>query len=87
MRSRKAIPLRNKTFFEGSDQKSLFIISKKRAGPTVLFLPYHGDESGGYLTADRYADLKVLRGNLIVVPRLNLFAILAKKRIGLSVRI
>lgn len=75
-----------KTFFEGSDQEVVvYHLQGREAGPTVLiFAGIHGDESGGYLTADRYADLKVLRGNLIVVPRLNLFAILAKKRIGLS---
>lgn len=75
-----------KTFFKGSDQEvDVYHLRGREAGPTVLiFAGVHGDESGGYLTADRYADLKVLKGNLIVVPRLNLFAILAKKRIGLS---
>ncbi len=75
-----------KTFFKGSDQEVVvYHLQGRGAGPTVLiFAGIHGDESGGYLTADRYADLKVLRGNVIVVPRLNLFAILAKKRIGLS---
>jgi Carboxypeptidase controlling helical cell shape catalytic len=75
-----------KTFFKGSDQEvDVYHLQGREGGPTVLiFAGIHGDESGGYLTADRYADLKVLKGNLIVVPRLNLFAILAKKRIGLS---
>jgi predicted deacylase len=75
-----------KTFFRGSDQEvEVYHLHGREAGPTVLiFSGIHGDESGGYLTADRYADLKVIKGNLIVVPRLNLFAILAKKRIGLS---
>jgi hypothetical protein len=75
-----------KTFFKGSDQEvDVYHLQGREGGPTVLvFSGIHGDESGGYLTADRYADLKVLKGNLIVVPRLNLFAILAKRRIGLS---
>jgi Carboxypeptidase controlling helical cell shape catalytic len=75
-----------KTFFKGSDQEvDVYYLQGRQAGPTVLiFAGIHGDESGGYVTADRYADLKVLKGNLIVVPRLNLFAILARKRIGLS---
>ena len=75
-----------KTFFKGSDQEvDVYHLQGRETGPTVLiFAGVHGDESGGHLTADRYADLKVLKGNLIVVPRLNLFAILAKKRIGLS---
>jgi hypothetical protein len=73
-------------FFKGTDQEvEIYHHSGKESGPTVLiFAGIHGDESGGYLTADRYADLKVIRGNLIVVPRLNLFAILTRKRIGLS---
>jgi hypothetical protein len=75
-----------KTFFKGSDQEvDVYDLQGREAGPTVLiFAGIHGDESGGYLTADRYAELNVLKGNLIVVPRLNLFAILAKKRMGLS---
>ena len=44
----------------------------------------HGDESGGYLTAERYADVKVKKGTLIVVPRLNLPAVVKGKRQGLS---
>lgn len=75
-----------KTFFKGSDQEvEVYLLQGREAGPTLLvFAGIHGDEAGGYLTADRYADLKVLKGNLIVVPRLNLFAILARKRVGLS---
>jgi len=75
-----------KTFFKGSDQEvDVYDLQGREAGPTVLiFAGIHGDEAGGYLTADRYADLKVLKGNLIVVPRLNLFAILARRRMGLS---
>ena len=75
-----------KTFFKGSDQEvDVYYLQGRETGPTLLiFAGIHGDESGGYLAADRYADLKVLKGDLIVVPRLNLFAILAKRRIGLS---
>jgi len=75
-----------RAFFEGTDQEvEVYHHSGRESGPTVLiFAGIHGDESGGYLTADRYADLKVVKGNLIVVPRLNLFAILTRKRTGLS---
>jgi hypothetical protein len=34
-----------------------------------------GDEPGGYLAADLYADLRLEKGNLIVVPRTNFFSI------------
>jgi hypothetical protein len=75
-----------KAFFKGSDQEvEVYYHHGREAGPTVLIIAgMHGDESGGYLTADRYADLRVIKGNLIVVPRLNLFAILTRKRMGLS---
>jgi hypothetical protein len=75
-----------KTFFKGTDQEvEVYSQSGREAGPTVLiFAGIHGDESGGYLTADRYVGLKLLKGNLIVVPRLNLYAILTGRRTGLS---
>jgi len=73
-------------FFKGSDQEvEVYRLSGREMGPTVLiFAGIHGDESGGYLTADRYVGLRLVRGNLIVVPRLNLYAILTGKRTGLS---
>jgi hypothetical protein len=74
------------TFFRGSDQEvEVYYLSGKEAGPTVLiFAGIHGDESAGYLAADRYVSLKLVKGNLIIVPRLNLYAILTGKRTGLS---
>ena len=73
-------------FFKGSDQEvEVYDLFGKEKGPTVLmFAGIHGDESGGYLTADRYVSLKLVKGNLIVVPRLNLYAILTGKRTGMS---
>ncbi|NWF93146.1 MAG: succinylglutamate desuccinylase/aspartoacylase family protein [Syntrophaceae bacterium] len=75
-------------FFKGSDQEvEVYRLIGREAGPTVLiFAGIHGDESGGYLAADRYVGLKLLRGNLIVVPRLNLYAVLTGRRTGLSGR-
>lgn len=73
-------------FFPGSDQEvEVYRLFGKEKGPTVLvFAGLHGDESGGYLTADRYVGLKLLKGNLILVPRLNLYAILTGRRTGLG---
>ncbi len=73
-------------FFKGSDQEvEVYRVFGREAGPTMLiFAGVHGDESGGYLTADRYVGLKLVKGNLIIVPRLNLYAILTGKRTGLS---
>jgi len=74
------------TFFKGSDQEvNVYSLYGNEPGPTMLiFAGIHGDESGGYLTADRYVGLKCVKGNLMIVPRLNLYAILTKKRTGLS---
>jgi hypothetical protein len=75
-----------KTFFKGSDQEvEVYHLFGKEPGPTVLiFAGIHGDESAGYLAADRYVSLKLVKGNLIIVPGLNLYAILTGKRTGLS---
>ena len=43
-----------------------------------------GDEPGGYLTADLYADITLKQGNLIVVPRANFYSILLNQRNGLT---
>lgn len=43
-----------------------------------------GDEPGGYLTADLYADISLRQGNLIVVPRANFYSILLNQRNGLT---
>jgi hypothetical protein len=77
-----------KSFFKGSDQEvEVYQLFGKEAGPTVLiFAGIHGDESGGYLAADRFISLKLVKGNLIIVPHLNLYAILAGRRTGLSGR-
>jgi hypothetical protein len=73
-------------FFKGSDQEvEVYHLFGRERGPTVLiFAGIHGDESGGHLTAERYVGLKLVKGNLIIVPRLNLHAILTGRRTGLS---
>ena len=73
-------------FFAGTNQEvAVYFISGEEKGPTLLIIAgIHGDESGGYLTAERYTDIKVKKGTLIVVPRLNLPAVVKGKRQGLS---
>ena len=39
-----------------------------------------GNEPGGFLSADLYADMSLEKGNLIVVPRANFYSILLNKR-------
>jgi len=73
-------------YFKGTNHEVIsYVIAGTEPGPTLLiFGGIHGDESAGYLTADRYTTLKVRRGTLIVVPRLNLPAVLKRKRQGIS---
>ncbi len=56
-------------------------IQGDQPGPTVMVQGgIQGDEPAGYLTAELLSRARVLRGNLIVVPRANLPAILARTR-------
>lgn len=50
-------------------------------GPTVMIMGgIQGDEPGGYMSADLYADLALRRGNLIVVPRANFKSVVMAHR-------
>ena len=72
-------------FPETRQELTVHTIRGRQPGPTLLIIAgIHGDESGGYLTAERYADVKLIKGNLIVVPRLNGPAVEAGKRRGLG---
>jgi hypothetical protein len=75
-----------KAYFQETRQElTVHFIRGKQPGPTLLIIAgVHGDEAGGYLAAERYADVKLSRGNLIVVPRLNGPAVEAGKRRGLG---
>ncbi len=54
-------------------------------GKTIMIIGgIQGDEPGGYLTADLYADIHLKKGNLIVVPRANFYSILLNRRDGLT---
>lgn len=72
--------------FEGTGQDVIvYFLSGRERGPTLLIVGgIHGDEKAGYLTADRYTQLRLQKGNLIVVPRLNLTAISKGRRHGLD---
>jgi len=72
-------------YFNGTQHEvTAYMITGELKGPTVLiFAGIHGDESGGYLTAERYKYVRVKKGTLIVVPRLNLPAILKGTRQGI----
>ncbi len=68
---------RHLVFWAGTPQQvEAFIIEGRQPGPTVMIMGgIQGDEPGGFLSADLYADLGVKRGRLIVVPRAGFKAI------------
>ncbi|MBF0539082.1 MAG: succinylglutamate desuccinylase/aspartoacylase family protein [Nitrospirae bacterium] len=69
-------------YFEGTDYElHVYRIYGKEPGKTLLIIGgIQGDESGGYMTADLYADMSLKKGNLIVVPRANFLSIIKHKR-------
>ncbi|MFH2218300.1 MAG: M14/M99 family metallopeptidase [Pseudomonadota bacterium] len=69
-------------FFEGTDYElHVYRIYGKIPGKTLLLIGgIQGDEPGGYLSVDHYADISLARGNLIVVPRANFQSILLNRR-------
>lgn len=69
-------------YFKGTNSElDVYTIRGTSPGPTLLLLGgIQGDEPGGYLAADLYADFSLKRGNLIVVPRANFFSIVENSR-------
>ncbi len=67
---------------KGSQEElHVHFIAGQKNGPTVMILGgIHGNEPGGYLSSDLYANLQLKRGNLIVVPRANLHSIIHNQR-------
>jgi len=50
-------------------------------GNTLMLIGgIQGNEPGGFLSADLYADMSLMKGNLIVVPRANFYSILLNHR-------
>ena len=68
--------------FEGTDHElSVYRIYGENPGKTLLLIGgIQGDEPGGFLSADQYADISLIQGNLIVVPRANFQSIVLKRR-------
>ncbi len=72
----------HQVYFKGTKaQLDVYTITGSSPGPTLLLLGgIQGDEHGGYLSADLYADIALRKGNLIVVPRANFFSIVENNR-------
>ena len=75
-----------RTYFQETRQElTIHTIEGRQKGPTLLIIAgIHGDEGAGCLTAERYIDVKLEKGNLIIVPRLNGPAVDSGKRCGLG---
>jgi hypothetical protein len=69
-------------FGKGTPQElDVFKIYGRESGPTVMIMGgIQGDEPGGFLSADPYADLCLKKGNLIVVPRANFRSVVLNNR-------
>ncbi|MFT5720757.1 MAG: hypothetical protein ACI9W6_001057 [Motiliproteus sp.] len=62
--------------FENTDHEfRVYHIEGELPGKTMLIIGGMHNEPGGYLTADLFADVRLHKGNLIVVPRANMPAI------------
>ncbi len=69
-------------FWAGTPQElEVYKIFGRLEGPTIMIMGgIQGDEPGGFMSADLYADLALKRGNLIVVPRANFKSIIQSHR-------
>jgi hypothetical protein len=72
----------HKVYFKGTNSElDVYIIRGRSPGPTLLLMGgIQGDEPGGYLAADLYADISLKNGTLILVPRANFFSIVENNR-------
>ncbi|MEW6669902.1 MAG: M14/M99 family metallopeptidase [Thermodesulfobacteriota bacterium] len=60
---------------------NIYKIYGKNPGKTLLLIGgIQGNEPGGFLSADLYADMRLEKGNLIVVPRANFYSIITNQR-------
>jgi hypothetical protein len=60
---------------------NIYKIYGKKPGKTLMLIGgIQGNEPGGFLSADLYADMSLAKGNLIVVPRANFYSILLNQR-------
>lgn len=76
--------VQHEVFLPHTDHElNVYRISGDEPGKTIMIIGgIQGDEPGGYLTADLYADVHLKKGNLIVVPRANFYSILLNRRSG-----
>jgi len=60
---------------------NIYKIHGQKPGKTLMLIGgIQGNEPGGFLSADLYADMTLEQGNLIVVPRANFYSIIMNDR-------
>jgi hypothetical protein len=60
---------------------NIYRIYGQKPGKTLMLIGgIQGNEPGGFLSADLYADMSLEQGNLIVVPRANFYSIIMNDR-------
>lgn len=67
---------------KGTDYEvNVYKVFGRKDGNTMLVVGgIQGDEPGGFLSADLYADLKLARVNMTVIPRANFKSIIHQNR-------
>ncbi|MDP2682310.1 MAG: M14/M99 family metallopeptidase [Deltaproteobacteria bacterium] len=72
----------HEVYFKDTEYElNIYKVYGAEKGKTLMIVGgIQGDEPGGYLSADLYADMALHKGNLIVVPRANFFSIIEHKR-------
>ncbi|MCP4149448.1 MAG: hypothetical protein GY757_17000 [bacterium] len=75
-------PVFAETYFQDTDhQLEVIKINGEKPGLTVLiFGGIHGDEPGGYFSSEILSKIKLIKGNLIIVPRVNFPSIMMNRR-------
>ena len=75
-------PLISETLFKNTDfELEVIRIKGDIKGPTLLiFGGIHGDEEGGYCSAEVLSNIKMKKGNLVIVPRVNFAGIMQHRR-------
>ena len=68
-------------FADTPDELNIYRVYGAKDGRTLMLVGgIQGDEPGGFLSADLYADISLSQGNLIVVPRANFYSIIKNHR-------
>ena len=72
----------NQVYFPNTAYElNIYRIYGKKPGKTLMLIGgIQGNEPGGFLSADLYADMRLEKGNLIVVPRANFYSIILNRR-------